>query len=53
MYNRRQIMVNAWKMKRAENITMSAALKYAWALAKAIILGEEYLDRYCGHAKVK
>lgn len=53
MYNRRQIMKNAWKMKKTENITMSAALKYAWALAKAIIIGEEQLDKYCGHAKIK
>lgn len=33
-YNRKQIMKDAWKMKKQFNITLSAALKFAWKKAK-------------------
>ena len=45
MYNKREIMVNAWNIRRTANVSMSVALKAAWALAKAIkvadAIGEE------------
>ena len=45
MYNKHEIMVNAWHIRRTANVSMSVALKAAWALAKAIktadTVGEE------------
>ena len=40
MYNRHEIMVNAWRNRRENNVSMSVALKAAWALAKAIKAAE-------------
>lgn len=40
MYNRHEIMVNAWRIRRENNVGMSVALKAAWALAKAIKAAE-------------
>lgn len=40
MYNRHEIMVNAWRIRRKNNVSMSVALKAAWALAKAIKAAE-------------
>lgn len=40
-YNKKNIMKNAWEIKRAANVTMSTALKAAWALEKAMIKAEE------------
>lgn len=40
MYNRRQIMRNAWAIRREANIDMSTALKAAWALEKAMASAE-------------
>ena len=40
MYNRHEIMVNAWRIRRENNVSMSVALKAAWALAKAIKAAE-------------
>lgn len=37
MYNRRQIMRNAWAIRRTANVDMSTALKSAWALEKAMV----------------
>ena len=36
MYNKHEIMVNAWNIRRTANVSMSIALKAAWALAKAM-----------------
>lgn len=33
-YNKKQIMVNAWKIRKAANVSMAIALKAAWAVAK-------------------
>lgn len=33
-------MVNAWRIRRENNVSMSVALKAAWALAKAIKAAE-------------
>lgn len=40
MYNKHEIMVNAWRIRRENNVSMSVALKAAWALAKAIKAAE-------------
>ena len=40
MHNRHEIMVNAWRIRRENNVSMSVALKAAWALAKAIKAAE-------------
>lgn len=40
MYNKHEIMTNAWRIRRENNVSMSVALKAAWALAKAIKAAE-------------
>lgn len=39
-FDRKQIMKNAWNIRRTANVTMSIALKAAWAVAKATINAE-------------
>lgn len=41
MYNKHEIMVNAWRIRRSAHVPMSTALKAAWALAKAIKTAEQ------------
>ena len=36
MFNRKEIMINAWNIRKTANVSMSTALKAAWALAKAM-----------------
>lgn len=33
-YNKREIMMNAWSIRRSENVSMSIALQKAWSIAK-------------------
>lgn len=40
-YNMHEIMANAWNIRRTNNVSMSTALRAAWALAKAINTAEE------------
>lgn len=40
-YNLSNIMKNAWNIRRTANVSMSIALKSAWALEKAMISAEE------------
>lgn len=40
-YNRRNIMRNAWEIKKSANVSMSVALKAAWATEKAMMAAEE------------
>lgn len=40
MYNKHEIMVNAWRIRRSSRVSMSTALKAAWALAKALKTAE-------------
>ena len=40
-YNKANIMKNAWRIRKTENISMSVALKAAWALEKAMVEAEE------------
>ena len=35
-YNMHEIMANAWNIRRTNNVSMSTALRAAWALAKAV-----------------
>lgn len=35
-YDKRNIMKNAWEIKRTANVSMSIAMKSAWAIEKAI-----------------
>ena len=51
-YNKREIMMNAWNLVKTYKVTLSVALKSAWALAKAMIKAESHLGDYCGKAKV-
>lgn len=40
-YNMHEIMMNAWNIRRTNNVSMSTALRAAWALAKAMNKAEE------------
>lgn len=40
-YNKKAIMMKAWEIRRRLNVTMSVALKGAWALEKALKKAEE------------
>lgn len=41
MYNKREIMMNAWAIRKSANVDMSTALRAAWALAKAMRKADE------------
>lgn len=41
MYNKKEIMKNAWSIRRTAGVSMSIALRSAWALAKAMNAAEE------------
>lgn len=40
-YNKKNIMKNAWDIRRGNNVSMSVALKAAWAIEKAMAAAEE------------
>ena len=40
-YDKRNIMRNAWNIKRTANVTMSVAMKAAWSIEKAMMEAEE------------
>lgn len=40
-YNKRNVMRNAWAIRRSSNVSMSVAMKAAWALEKALVAAEE------------
>ena len=40
MYNKSEIMRNAWNIRKTANVSMSVALKSAWAVAKAEVKAE-------------
>lgn len=40
-YDLANIMRNAWNIRRSANVSMSIALKSAWALEKAMMTAEE------------
>ena len=39
-YNKKNIMRNAWNIRRKNNVTMSEVMKAAWALEKAMMQAE-------------
>lgn len=41
MFNKSEIMRNAWAIRRTANVSMSVALKSAWALAKAMSAADQ------------
>lgn len=51
-YNKREIMRNAWNLVKTCGISISTALKSAWAVAKATVEAESHIDDYSGKAKV-
>lgn len=40
-YNKKNIMKNAWCIRKTKNVSMSIALKAAWALEKAMVEADE------------
>ena len=52
-YDVRSIMVNAWNIRRTNNVSMSTALRAAWALAKAIHRAEEIASGIDWNTRVK
>lgn len=52
-YNMHEIMMNAWNIRRVNNVSMSTALRAAWALAKAINTAEQVASGIDWNTKVK
>lgn len=44
-FNLHDIMNTAWKIRKAAKITMSEALKKAWRIAKAMVLGARVWEK--------
>lgn len=40
-YDKRNIMRNAWNIKRTANVTMNIAMKAAWSIEKVMMEAEE------------
>lgn len=53
MYNKKEIMRNAWSIRKSANVSMSVALKSAWALAKAIKSAEQVASDIDWNTKVR
>ena len=53
MYNKKEIMRNAWRIRKSANVSMSIALKSAWALSKAIKSAEAVAKTIDWNTKVK
>lgn len=53
MYNKHEIMVNAWSIRKTTNVSMSTALKAAWALAKAIKAAEAVAEDIGWNTKIR
>ena len=53
MYNKHEIMINAWSIRRSANVSMSIALKAAWALAKAIKAAEAVAENITWNTKIR
>lgn len=52
-YNMHEIMTNAWNIRRANNVSMSIALRAAWALAKAVNTAEDVAAGIDWNTKVR
>lgn len=53
MFNKKEIMMNAWNIRRSAGVSMSIALKAAWALAKAIKAAEKLSESISWNTKVR
>ena len=53
MYNKHEIMVNAWSIRKTTNVSMSTALKAAWALAKVIKTAEAVAEDIGWNTKIR
>lgn len=53
MYNKSEIMRNAWTIRRTDNVSMSTALRAAWALAKAIRTADDAAEAISWNTRVK
>lgn len=53
MYSKKEIMKNAWNIRRTANVSMSTALKAAWALAKAIKAAEKLAESIDWNTKIR
>ena len=53
MYNKHEIMINALSIRRSANVSMSTALKAAWALAKAIKAAEAVAENITWNTKIR
>ena len=40
-YSKKNVMRNAWAIRRSNNVSMSTALKAAWAIEKTVAAAEE------------
>lgn len=52
-YSKKNVMRNAWKIRRANKVSMSTALKAAWALEKALVSAEEISSEILENNRVK
>lgn len=52
-YNMHEIMTNAWNIRRANNVSMSTALRAAWALAQAVNTAEDVAAGIDWNTKVR
>ena len=53
MYNKHEIMVNAWSIRKTTNVSMSTALKAAWALSKVIKTAEAVAEDIGWNTKIR
>lgn len=52
-YNKHEIMFTAWQIRKNANVSMSIALKSAWALVKAIANAEKLAKEIDWNTKVR
>lgn len=53
MFNKSEIMRNAWTIRRSAEVSMSVALKAAWARAKAVKAAEDVAAKIDWNTKVR
>lgn len=53
MYNKHDIMKEAWDIRKTTNVSMSVALKSAWSTSKAIIKAEKIANDIDWNTRIK
>ena len=53
MYNKSNIMRNAWNIKKTAGVSMIVALKSAWALEKAMMQAEKIAENIDWNTRVR